>query len=331
VSIQGDAVVLPVNDSGWRHAGYVDGVEGWCERPSQMVNVHTGEHHLARCKSARTSRCAPCAEVKRNDVAAVGRSGWTDCPADRAYMVTLTAPGVDVLPWDRSLCTHSERLRCSGSDFGCQVEANALARWHDDIGIRVSRVFEDVRRALNPGESALPVSKRSIRFEYMRTYEPQKRGALHAHLMGRLEGPATDRRFRRAFKEAALKHGFGKELRIDQVDLSSPLGAARAAGYVAKYNSKSADALPEVRRIDAYGEIRYGGLRSWAASRSWGDTMAVVELRRVQWAVANAVATAGGAAANADGGAVGDALDLYQGCSATGVALVSVEGSSVLL
>jgi hypothetical protein len=212
-------------------------------------------------------------------------------------------------------------LKCSGKDFGCVVEVEALALWHDDIGIRLSRVFEDVRRALNPGESAVAVSQRSTRFEYMRTYEPQKRGALHAHMMGRVEGVGvTDKRFRAVFAEAARRHGFGKQLKIDQVDISNPLHAARAAGYVAKYNTKSADALPDIRRLNcATGEIRHGGMRSWSASRSYGDTMRSVQLRRCQWAMAKAQTDrATAAAGDSLGGAVGVALDLYQSHSATG-------------
>jgi hypothetical protein len=302
--------------SDWRFAGYDAPIDGFCSRPQRVVNVQTGEWHLKRCGSARSKRCESCAEQKRHDVAAVGRSGWVDRPTDRAYMITLTAPGADVLPWDQSRCHHSRGVRCSG-ELGCVVEEHALAVWHDDLGRRLSRVFEDVRRALCPGETGRRVADRSVRFEYMRTYEPQRRGAMHVHMMGRVEGAASARRVVAAFKAAAADHGFGEQLRVDQVDLSDSGNAARAAGYCAKYNTKSADALPDVQRLNREtGEIRTGGMRSWSASRAWGDTMKETRLRRCRWAALNA-STVSGAAATLPGDAVGGALDPYQDCSAS--------------
>jgi len=149
-------------------------------------------------------------------------------------------------------------------------------------------------------------------------------------MMGRVEGAGvSDRRFRAVFAEAARRHGFGRQLRIDQVDISNPLHAARAAGYVAKYNTKSADALPDVRRLNSdTGEIRHGGMRSWSASRSWGDTMRAMHLRRCQWAMA-AEALRGAAANVSD--AVGGALDPYQDHSATVGYVDSVSVAAQLL
>jgi hypothetical protein len=320
--------------SDWRFAGYDAPVEGWCSRPQRLVNVHTGEWHLKRCGSARGSRCSTCAELHQGDVAAVGRSGWTDHPGTRGYFLTLTAPGADVLPWDRAKCRHSAGVACSGA-IGCEVEADALAIWHDDIGMRWSRVIEDVRRELNPGETGLPVSRRSVLFDYMRTWEPQKRGAMHAHALARVEGVCSDKRFQRVLREVATRHGFGKQLDVQMIDLGTvevedqalSLGQAstiaRKAGYVAKYATKCADALPDVRRLNPRtGELRSGGLRSWSASRNWGDTIKAMRMRRCQWALA--AATARAAEPNC-GGAVGGALDSYQDHSASGVSSVAVQ------
>lgn len=315
----------------WRFAGYDSPVDGWCSRPQRLVNVQSGEWHLKRCGSARSSRCATCAELHQGDVAAVGRSGWTDHPGCRAYFFTLTAPGADVLPWDRSQCRHSGGVTCSGS-IGCVVEELALAVWHDDIGIRWSRVIEDVRRELNPGETGLPLRERSIRLEYMRTWEPQKRGALHAHSMARLEGVCSDRRFRAVLKEAALAHGFGGQVDVQTIDISDPEQAARTAGYIAKYGTKCADALPEVRRLNVdTGELRFGGVRSWSASRQWGDTMRSMRLRRCQWAIANAAASGSGPGGNGADAGAGGALDSYQDHSANGDHLLPVASSALPL
>jgi hypothetical protein len=219
---------------------------------------------------------------------------------DRGYFTTLTAPGADRLPWDLEQCHHSVGVPCSGK-IGCRVQENALAIWHDDLGQRWSWFMTEIRRLL-PG----------VTIEFFKTWEPQYRGALHLHSMMRVTGPCTDRRFRAAVKLAASRWGFGPQVDVQQVDLADPVNAARKAGYCAKYATKSADALPAVRRLNPRtGELRLGGMRSWSASRSWGDTMAAVKLRRCQWAQTQA--NGGGTApAGSTGGAGGGALDSYQ-------------------
>lgn len=258
------------------------------------------EHHLARCGSARPSRCEPCAELKRKDVAAVGRSGWIDSPGDRAYFVTLTAPGADVLPWDRSKCSHSSGVRCSG-DIGCRSDATALARWHATVGQRWSWFITELRRELG------------VEVEFFKTWELQARGAMHAHSMMRTVGVCSDARFRAAVKMAASRWGFGTQVDVQPFSLSDSLQAARKAGYCAKYASKGADALPAVRRIDSNGVITNGGYRSWSASRRWGDTMTAIKLRRCQWATVRAALGQGDAGGGSSVDDAGGVLDLNQG------------------
>jgi hypothetical protein len=315
----------------WRFAGYGAPVKGWCSRPQKVVRIGTDEWCLKRCKSPRSSRCEYCAAIHRGDVAAVGRSGWTDRPTDRAFWTTLTAPGAKVLPWDRSKCMHSPGVKCSGKDHGCQADANALAIWHDDIGKRWSRVIEDVRRELNPGQTALPVSKRDVQLEYMRTWEPQKRGALHAHSMMRVTGPASAARVIEVITAAALRHGFGPEMKIEVINIADPEQAARKAGYTAKYAAKCAEELGYLRRLNPdTGELRLGGLRSWSASWNWGDTMKAIHLRRCQWASSQRTLAGGppGAAGGPPAGAVGGGLDSNQEISAMGTPTGSILDTS---
>lgn len=298
----------------WQHAGNRPdlGRPEFCVYPSKMVNVRTGEHYLARCGSTRASRCEPCSELHRGDVAAVGRSGWTDRPSDRGYWCALTAPGADVLPWDRDKCTHSSGVECSGSEHGCVVDEIALALWHDQLALSWSHFIHDLRRLLNPGATG-PVSSWPVQVDFHKSYEPQARGALHAHFMIRVTGVVTDRRFRAAFKLASSRHSFGRQLHCEVVDLSNPETIARKAGYMAKYAAKCADVLLDVVRLDrCTGEIKTGGLRSWSASRRWGDSMATVKMKRCTWAAAKRSGTEAEAQASpcADGGEA--TLDLYQ-------------------
>jgi len=292
----------------YQFAGYGSPIPGYCEMPAKLVDTSNPDAwYWSKCGAARSSKCPPCAEVKRGDVAAVGRSGWVDCPSDRGYFVTLTAPGADVLRWDVAKCNHGSAVPCSGK-IGCKVDEHDLARWHDGLGQRWSWFITELRRLLG------------CDVQFFKTWELQSRGALHTHSMLKVDGPVTDRRFRAAVRLAASRWGFGRQVDVQMVDLSDSLNAAKAAGYCAKYASKSADDLTGVDRLDVWGEIRPVGLRSWSASRRWGDTMSVVRQRRCAWAAAAATANVGGAAANAMcGGTVGAALDPYQNIYATGL------------
>lgn len=262
----------------WRYIGtdLSCAKDGWCERPQRFREDFTGETYVRRCGSARSSRCEPCALLKRGDVASIGRSGWIDHPEDAGYMVTLTAPGADVLPWDLSKCSHTPGVACSG-DIGCEVEADALARWHHGIGLRWSHWVTDMRRVLGPG----------VQLEFFKTWEEQNRGALHAHAMVRVSGVCSQRRFRAAVRLCTPRQGFGRQLRVDAVNLADSRAVALVAGYCASYTAKNADALPELETIRPDGTRAIGGVRAWSASRGWGETMGMVQARRcAHWALA---------------------------------------------
>ncbi len=280
--------------------------DGWCEQPQRFTNVSTGDTYTRRCGAARSSRCVPCAALKRGDVAAIGRSGWMGHGGALGYFTTLTAPGSDVLPFDRSKCSHSDGVKCSG-DVGCVCDAVALDRWHDGIGLRWSHFVTDIRRVLArrwPG----------VTVEFCKTWEAQHRGALHAHAMVRVSGaPVSHRAFRAAVRLCAGRNGFGRRFDVQAVDLSDSRAVAMTAGYVAKYAAKNADTLPELRRVDVTGRCTVGGVRAWSSSRKWGDSMAVVQARRASWFAAGGP---GGVSSSAGGTpALGGAaaLDLKSG------------------
>ncbi len=304
--------------SGYQFAGYGPPIPGYCEMPAKMVDPsRPNEWYWSRCDCARPSKCPPCAEIKRKDVAAVGRSGWTDRVADRGFWVTLTAPGSELLPWDTSRCSHSGGVACSGK-IGCVVVANDLAHWHDQLAQRWSWFVTELRRDLG------------CDVQFFKTWEEQSRGALHAHAMMRTE-PMTERRFAAAVKAAALRWGFGEQIKVVMVDLGDSLQAAKVAGYCAKYASKGADVLPAIRRLNCVtGEVRHGGFRSWSSSRRWGTTMAGIKLRRCQWAASMAAATVCDAVAAVDGDG-GGALDSKQGIYAIVPDDLPVSSSAALL
>ncbi|MDX6475448.1 MAG: hypothetical protein QOH95_959, partial [Gaiellaceae bacterium] len=93
----------------------------------------------------------------------------------KATMLTITPPGADRLPWDRSKCSHPPGVRCSGS-HGCMIEADARERWNRSFQRRLSRLYE----------SAQAATKREVgirAFVLAQGKEAQKRGATHAHFI----------------------------------------------------------------------------------------------------------------------------------------------------
>jgi len=204
-------------------------------------------------------------------------------------MVTLTAPGAEVIGWDSSACTHDDSVKCSGK-IGCVCDPYELALWHWGVGLRWSHFMRDLRRAVGPG----------VRVEFFKTWEPQDRNALHAHAAMRVEGPITTKRFQACVRSCAVGVGFGRQCRVDSIQQHDPRHVARTAGYVAKYVTKSSDALPEVVSVNVDGEVRYGGVRAWSASWGWGVKVCGLAASRRAYAQA---LTLGG-----DAGEAGDPL-----------------------
>lgn len=143
-------------------------------------------------------------------------------------MYTLTPPGADVLPWDRSRCSHPEALPCSGSR-GCVIEEGARASWNESCQRRLSRLYETVqeavRREAGVRANLLAVGK-----------EAQKRGAVHAHYVLGVETAAELRAakaFRRHLERLSQKprHGFGHV----NGKFVKPKPAREAAAYLSSY------------------------------------------------------------------------------------------------
>lgn len=284
-----------------------------CEHPVCFQCQWCRDMKFSRCGTGRTSRCAPCASLKRGDLRAVARSGASDA-ASLVALLTLTAPGADHLPWDRESCSHGPGVRCSGK-IGCKVDADAAAAWHSTLARRWSWFVTYMRRMV--GEDAA----------FFKTYEWQSRGVLHVHVLVRCSG-VSEGLLRAACRSAARRWGFGSQCDLRALPaglvasevkpgVSARCPRAAAAGYVAKYVSKGYEELTGVRMIDGNGEIRHVHLRSWSASRSWGDSMATCRARRIgYWAgVAGDVRPAGAPAAPPD---PQGPLDPYQGTSTNG-------------
>ena len=225
-----------------------------------MVDVHTGESITLRCQAASRVRCQPCSVRYRRRVRRIFASGYVDRPTERAYLVTLTAPG-----------DHAHELR--GQRCPCTPEEGVdLAVWNATAGQRWNRFVTYLRR-IAPGD-----------VEYARAAEVQARGALHFHAIIRTRCELAGRKS--LLRSIAIRWGFGHAIDVQAVTSTS------AASYCAKYVSKSADDRADMPWLDrCTGErttaARY---RPWSASRRWGLTMAALREAQRSWAVATAAA-----------------------------------------
>lgn len=181
-------------------------------------------------------------------------------------MVTITAPGADVLPW---ACA-GEHDRHSGL-VGCRVDPVAAERWNDSAAYRFRRMWLALRNELRL-EGTLILAK---------VWEPQARGVGHLHQAVPLEHHAAIVGW---LKAHAGDFGFGF------VDGSSRIRPGASGGRVGAY---LASYLGSAGKVDAVIQAISDGVipaRSFfvAPAISGGLTMRALRLRRRAWCVLNA-------------------------------------------
>jgi hypothetical protein len=147
----------------------------------------------------------------------------------KVVMLTITAPGADRLPFDRSICGHPAGHKCSGPQ-GCKVNETARRHFNESAMRNWSALWNRVRvqvyREHGPGALRL--------LAY--APEPQQRGVLHFHL---ILGAATAREYAALVRAAQLLKlnagGYGWGF-VDTRPVHGQLHeAVQAAVYVAKY------------------------------------------------------------------------------------------------
>jgi hypothetical protein len=175
--------------------------------------------------SCKKRGCPVCGPRWARDYGTVTRHalGVLDAPV---VMLTITAPGARVLPWDRERCRHREGVKCSGTRHGCKVQQRALREWSDTATWRMGALrkaaYQATRRAGHVAPKWLE-----------RVWEPQKRGAPHLHIVL----PFGDDAERDAVRfYAATVHRMAPEYGFGRVhDLTEPMPAGSAARYLTGY------------------------------------------------------------------------------------------------
>jgi hypothetical protein len=139
-------------------------------------------------------------------------------------MLTVTAPGADVLPWDETACAIEGPHKHSGT-VGCKIEPWALASWASTLGPRWRKLHQAAARATRREGHVLRLDALA--------WEPQKRGAPHVHpvLRARTEAQRIAIRvYQGHLERLAPSHGFGF------VDRKwENMGSINAAAYLASY------------------------------------------------------------------------------------------------
>lgn len=146
----------------------------------------------------------------------------------KALVYTLTPPGEDLLPWDRSKCSHAPTVPCSGPR-GCVIEKSARRAWNKTCQKRLSRLYETVqaavRRDVGIRANVLVIAK-----------EAQKRGAVHVHYAVGVETAQelkAAKAFRRHLDRLSMRarYGFGHV----NGKFVRPRPAREAAAYLSSY------------------------------------------------------------------------------------------------
>lgn len=198
-----------------------DAAPGPC--PAPRVVVRFGAESHVRC--GRRS-CTSCGVLWLHDTRIRTLAGVQAHGAPVA-LVTVTAPGVAVLPWDET---------------GRLVDAEAAKAWNDDAPANWSQLH---RAAARPARALAREWGAEWRL-LVKSWEYQKRGVLHLHLLvpvaSRGEYLASER-YVRELAHLAEAHGFGF---VDRGKLQdgggrrstrrlAPVDAHRAAAYVSGY------------------------------------------------------------------------------------------------
>ena len=227
-----------------------------CDRPNQMRCGGCGAVSVVRCRSSR-SRCAPCSKRYQRNVSRIARSGLVLLPG-REYFLTLTAPG------------EREHLLPSGAPCPCTSESNklddavSLAVWNGESVHRWNRLHQAIERHYG------------VKLSYFRATEVQDRGALHFHVIIRVESPCKIRVSE--VRKLAIRHNFGHAVDV------RPVEDKRAAWYVAKYVTKCSDERELVPYLNRRtGELGPGRWRTWTSSRSWGESMRSLRASQRDW------------------------------------------------
>jgi hypothetical protein len=224
------------------HAGDLDS-----DQPSFCEDCYRSLWHGGRCKRRDCPAYAPIYLRDQAERLRENLSAWQG----KTCLVTLTAPGADVLPWDPTRCPPGEH-KCSGK-LGCRVDWLAAARWNGTVTKQLWDLLKPARERTRRkhGENAVVV------LAYV--CEAQRRGVFHPHVVLGYR-TAADRAaletFVNALRQLRGEYGFGRG-RHGSFDGGKPdrFKGSDAGRYISKYLRPDGAKSCFVPLLEAVGRI----------------------------------------------------------------------------
>ena len=201
-------------------------------------------------------------------------------------MVTVTAPGQDVLPYDPALCTHPRGEKCAGKAKGCRVYEHLAVDFNATVLARLGVLENGARQyaARRFGRGRLPVTLGYVTQE-------QARGVWHVHIaIGYYAGQEGALEcYVRALQRGLLRNGFGPQ--FDRGKRSQDPGAL--ARYLSRYldpGRYSEAFIRTLKGVEAHGRQNPFGRTvqrpvyvSPSLTRRTGRTLAFEAFKRRDW------------------------------------------------
>lgn len=239
-----------------------------CDRPNEIGCLYCSLSFQINCNSQNSEECEKCELRYRNNVRAVLRMPMLASRPGTTFLLTLTAPGAQMHCtahlWKDKQGKMQPNYRCEIIDavnhatgelmpvFAspecsvCPCSQNSIASREEVAAFNFSMArkwndFTTYLRRLGLDSSVGGRGNKSVRpfekMEFAKAFEPQKRGALHAHAVIRVPQKfVLTPTLLAGMKAAAMQLGFGHQ--FDVQTIGEDLGAITAARYVAKYITK---------------------------------------------------------------------------------------------
>jgi hypothetical protein len=237
---------------------------------------HCGRPRFSRAKTCRTRSCPGYSHLWAGDTRRKLFANLDAYPGTDVVLGTVTAPGQDVLPWDREHCSVLGEHRCSGA-LGCRIDRERAAAWNKEAPAK----WRDLHRAAYQRCQRAKLKPWLL----VRPWEMQHRGALHVHPVlayGTARERHAARTYMRHLAELAPHYGFGYVDRKLEV-MSKRAAAAYLSAYFVTGKNEKLSLQHSVTTHHMPRSIVYVSTRLTMKS---GITMRELRFRRYVWRVA---------------------------------------------
>ena len=268
--------------------------------------THCSRRTYGRAAVCRTRRCPGYAPLWAGDQRRKLFDNLSAYEGGHVVLLAVTAPGADVLPWDKAHCAALGPHRCSGTR-GCRVEPTAAREWNE----AASKHWRDLNRRASQAVQRHGVKTRLL----VRAFERQHRGVLHVHPVLGCATPAERHAahlYARYLAQYAEHYGFGfTERRLKE--MPSKAAAAYLSAYFVTGKKEKVSLWESVTSPDMPRSIIHV---STTLTQLTGVTMRELRFRRFVWFILKRTGApldqAREIAARASAGTLDLSVDIFQ-------------------